>query len=199
MKRNKIFVAITGGIGSGKSTVAKIIADMGYPVYSADAVARNIYDEPEILTKIVATFPQCIAEGKVDRKKLAGIVFADANKLSELNAITHPSIMKKLFAMMESGTEKAAFAEVPLLFESGSEKDFDRVIIVMRDAQTRIAAVMQRDGLTVEEVVSRIKYQYNYERNPNTGHTVLYNNGDISSLKDSVVRIIHEILGDIRA
>ena len=199
MKRNKIYVAITGGIGSGKSTVSAIIAGQGYPVFSADAVARGIYDDAEIYSGVAKLFPQCIEEGKVDRKKLADEVFADADKLSRLNALTHPYIMRKLFAQMDSCAGKIAFAEVPLLFECGAEGDFDRVIIVMRDIRKRIHSVMMRDGLTEQEVIARINNQFNYERIANNEHTVVYNDGDISSLKGSVIRIVHEIIGDIRS
>lgn len=195
MKRNKRFVAITGGIGSGKSTVAKIIAEMGYPVFSADTVARGIYGDSEVYKKVAAHFPDCLNDTGVDRKKLAAAVFSDSAKLQLLDGITHPAIMQKLFAQMAECAGEAAFAEVPLLFECGADKDFDNVIVVMRDVSARIDSVMRRDGLTREEVAARIKNQYDYERNPNTGHTVLYNNGDFASLKDGVVRVVHEILG----
>lgn len=193
MKRNKLYVAVTGGIGSGKSTVMKILSGLGYPVFSADAVARNIYDEPAIFNKIRADFPDCVTGGKVDRKKLATLVFGNQEKLQHLNHLTHPFIMQKLFSQMEECSGAAAFAEVPLLFESGSEGEFDRVIIVSRDLSERIRAVMSRDGLTEQEVAARVKNQYDYERNSISGHTVLYNDGDLLSLESKVKRIVHEI------
>lgn len=199
MKRNKVFVAITGGIGSGKSTVGAIVAEIGYPVFSADAIARGIYDIPEIRDRVAGLFPQSVSDGKVDRKKLADTVFSDSGKLAQLDAVTHPAIMRRLFSEMEKCDGKIAFAEVPLLFESGSEDCFDRVIVVMRERSSRIASVMERDGLTEAQVSARIKNQFDYERNLNTGHTVLYNNGDIASLKDSVVCIVNEILCNIRS
>ena len=199
MKRNKIYVAITGGIGSGKTTVAGMIAEMGYPVFSADAVARGVYSDPDIFEKVTEMFPQCVSGGTVDRRKLAEEVFSDAGKLAKLNALTHPYIMRKLFSLLEEGAGKVAFAEVPLLFECGAEKDFDRVIVVMRSARARVEAVRDRDGLSEQEVAARMKNQFDYERNLNTGHTVLYNDGDLESLKGSVVRVVHEILGSIRS
>lgn len=197
MKRNKIYVAVTGGIGSGKSTVLNILKQMGYPVFSADEIARNIYDDPEVFLRTEKAFPACVSGGKIDRKRLAEEVFSDAEKLKKLDEITHPLIMQKLFSKMQQCEGAAAFAEVPLLFESGEEKHFDRVIVVLRERDKRIASVMERDGLSEEQVSARIKNQYDYERNPYTGHTVLYNDGDLASLKESVVRIVHEIIGSI--
>lgn len=197
MKRNKLFVAITGGIGSGKSTVAGIIRELGYPVFSADAIAHNIYNEPSVLKEVAEKFPQCVQEGVLDRKKMAETVFSDREKLAALNEITHPVIMRRLLSDMERSDGKVVFAEVPLLFESGSEAMFDRVIVVLRDRRARIGAVMKRDGVTEPEVVSRIQNQFDYERNPNTGHTVLYNDGDLKSLQSGVVRIIDEILRSV--
>lgn len=198
MKRNKIFVAITGGIGSGKSTVAEILSGLGYPVFSADAVARDIYNDPTVFKRVSELFPQCVEGDSVNRKKLAETVFADASKLAQLNALTHPIIMRRLFLQMQECRGGIAFAEVPLLFESGSAEQFDKVIIVMRSEELRTEAVMKRDGLTREAVAARIKNQYDYERNLNTGHTVLYNDGDISALKCKVVRIVNEIVRNNR-
>ena len=99
---------------------------------------------------------------------------------------------------MQECRGEIAFAEVPLLFESGSAEQFDKVIIVMRSEELRTEAVMKRDGLTREAVAARIKNQYDYERNLNTGHTVLYNDGDISALKCKVVRIVNEIVRNNR-
>ncbi len=198
MKRNKIFVAITGGIGSGKSTVAEILSGLGYPVFSADAVAREIYKDPTVFKRVSELFPQCVEGDSVNRKKLAETVFADASKLAQLNALTHPIIMRRLFLQMQECRGEIAFAEVPLLFESGSAEQFDKVIIVMRSEPLRTEAVMKRDGLTREAVAARIKNQYDYERNLNTGHTVLYNDGDISALKCKVVRIVNEIVRNNR-
>lgn len=194
MKRNKLYIAVTGGIGSGKSTVMEIISGLGYPVFSADTVARTIYDEPEVFQEMQANFADCMTGGKVDRKKLAACVFGDREKLALLDRLTHPFIMRKLFRKMEECSGDAAFAEVPLLFESGSETDFDRVIVVMRPLTDRIRAVINRDGSTEQEVTARIKNQYDYERNLISGHTVLYNDGDLCSLEQKVKRIVHEII-----
>lgn len=193
MKQNKIYVAVTGGIGSGKSTVIGMIRKMGYPVFSADEISRTIYADPGIQEKIERHFPECISEMGIDRAKLSGIVFSDKDRLEMLNSITHPAIMENLFLEMEKSTSVLVFAEVPLLFEEGYERRFDQVIVVLRDRESRIASVQVRDGLSKEEVVARIKNQFDYEKNKIIAHTLIYNDGDLNALYQKVERAINEI------
>lgn len=186
MKRNKIFIAVTGGIGSGKSAAVAAIAAAGYPTFSADAFARTIYEDREVLRAVKARFPDCVAGDKVDRKKLAEIVFHDGQALAALNAFTHPAIMRRMFSAMERADGRLIFAEVPLLFEGGYERDFDEVIVILRERESRIAAVVKRDGIGAEEAEARLKNQFDYEKNLPSGHTVIYNDGDLCSLNRQV-------------
>ncbi len=189
----KTYVAVTGGIGSGKSTVIKMIGERGFHVYSADEAARNIYDDPLVKAKVRTVFPECFSGDVPDRKKLAEEVFADRNKLERLNNITHPAIMEKLFVQAESDSDRVIFFEIPLLFESGYEGRFDKVIVVMRDKSLRINSVMRRDGLSEEQVKARIANQIDYEKIQKTAHTIIYNNGDLPSLRNRVNGILDEI------
>ena len=97
---------------------------------------------------------------------------------------------------MDRAESKIVFAEIPLLFEGNYQSLFDKVIVVMRDMEDRIRAVAERDGLSRTQILARIKKQCNYEKNYFSGHTVIYNNGDISSLKEQVVRIVNEFLSN---
>lgn len=198
MKQNngKIYTAVTGGIGSGKSTVMRFIAELGYPVLSADEAARNIYDEAEVLLQIRERFSDCFTDGAVDRNKVSAAVFKNRDRLNELNEITHPAIMKKIFSRAEREDGRFIFFEIPLLFEGGFEKLFDHVIVLMRDKKTRIAAVEARDGLSGAEVAARIKNQFNYEKNLSNGHTVIYNDGDIASLYNKVSEAVRKIVAE---
>ena len=189
----KMYVAVTGGIGSGKSTVIKMIGERGFHVYSADEAARNIYDDPLVKAKVRTVFPECFSGDVPDRKKLAEEGFADRNKLERLNNITHPAIMEKLFVRAESDSDRVIFFEIPLLFESGYEGRFDKVIVVMRDKSLRINSVMRRDGLSEEQVKARIANQIDYEKIQKTAHTIIYNNGDLPSLRNRVNGILDEI------
>ncbi len=191
MKQSKRYIAVTGGIGSGKSTVARLIGAMGYPVFSADAAARDIYSDPCVLAEVRRQFPACIRGGEVDRKALADVVFSDKAALRALDSITHPAIMRRLWDAMRAAQGRLVFAEVPLLLEGGYEDTFDGVIVVRRPREERIRAVIERDGLTREEVLSRMKNQFDYEKNPLNGHTVIENDGDVAALKAAVEQVVY--------
>lgn len=194
MRQNKYYVAVTGGIGSGKSEVLKIIHSLGYPVFSADAIAHEIYDDPNVLKKTVQEFPECVVGQRIDRQKLADLVFCDELKRKKLEAITHPAIMQILFHKMEQASSEFVFAEVPLLFEGGYEKDFDAVIVVMRNLETRIRSAAERDKVSEQKIILRIKNQFDYEKNSVSGHTVIYNDGNLLSLTDQVKQVVNEIV-----
>ena len=192
MKQSKRLIAVTGGIGSGKSAVLEHLRSLGFATVSADAIARGIYEDEEVLGKTREAFPDCVGD-TVDRKKLAAVVFADEEARKRLEAITHPAIMCRLFAQALACRGNVVFAEVPLLFEGGYASMFDGVIVVLRPLASRLAAVMRRDGLTEAEAMARIRNQRDYEKNPPIGHTVLYNDGDLAALNEQTERILHEV------
>lgn len=186
-------IAITGGIGSGKSTVAAMIEEAGYPVFSCDEIYREVQTSEEYRRNISRYFGEAIENGVLNREKLAEIVFSDDEKRKILNSVTHPMIMRRLYERMSAfGT---AFAEVPLLFEGGFEKDFDDVIVVYRNPEERIAAVCKRDKTDEEKVIARIKKQADYEKIIKEGHTVIYNDGDLVSLRKKVLSTLEKIFG----
>ena len=160
MMQNNLKIAITGGIGSGKSTVASVISEQGYPVISCDAVYRKLLENESVVKLLAKEFGDITNCGKLDRKKLADIVFCDEKRLQKLNEITHPLIMEEVFKLMSG--ESVAFCEVPLLFESGYEKYFDAVIVVLRDKDERVNSVVKRDNIPENTVLSRINSQFDY-------------------------------------
>ncbi len=176
-------IAVTGGIGSGKSTVLALLRDLRYPVFSCDEIYRELCSEPQMLALLEGRFPGCVKEGRLDRKVLSAMTFGDAAALNALNALTHPRIMERLLAKMEPYS--LSFAEVPLLFEGGYEGMFDGVIAVLRDKDARVSSVAARDGLSEEEILLRMARQYDYTRLP-PGCGVLYNNGDEAALRESL-------------
>jgi dephospho-CoA kinase len=158
-------IAITGGIGSGKSTVSRYLAQKGYPVFSCDEISKKIWETEEYQNVIASAFPLAVLDGDLDRKALSKIVFDNKDELARLNKIAHPYILKKLQEEMDLASADLVFAEVPLLFEGNYVHLFDGAIVVLREKEQRITSVKQRDGLTVEEVVARINNQFNYDKN----------------------------------
>ena len=157
-------IAITGGIGSGKSTVAKEILLLGFPVFSCDQIYREIMEDEAYIAQISNVFDGVVVEGKIDKNALSQLVFSDKTARNKLNSIAHPLIMSTLYARMQNCASDFVFAEVPLLFEGGYEKDFDDIIVVYRNKSERIKSVMDRDGVSELEVVSRMRSQIDYEK-----------------------------------
>ena len=178
-------IAITGGIGSGKSAVCRILKERGYPVFSCDEINRTLLSEKSYLDGLCALFPTCVKDGKLQKTALAALVFSDKEALETLNAYAHPRISERLRRDME-GAGKTCFAEVPLLFESGMTDLFDGVIIVLRNKEERIRAVVARDGLTPEKAEARMKQQFDYDGPLPDGCLVIENNGDEAALREKV-------------
>ena len=152
-------IAITGGIGSGKSSVLQCVQTLGYPVFSCDEIYSHVIKTPEYIQKISETFPTVVVNGRVDKKKLASIVFQNDKLRQKLNEIAHPLIMSRLYAEMDQSQSDFVFAEVPLFFEGGYENEFDAVIVVDRREEDRIRSVCERDSISIIEAKSRIHAQ----------------------------------------
>lgn len=191
--KSNLKIAVTGGIGSGKSTAIKIISELGYKTVSLDQVYADLLENQvfvENICNITNTLP-IKADGKksIDRKAIADKVFADKTALKALNSYTHGEILKKAF---ERGGKGIVFYEVPLLFENGYQKFFDKVIVIKRDLSERIKSVCLRDGLSDNDVLKRMKNQYDYEKNDLSVHIIILNDGDIASLKNNIVKAIDQ-------
>lgn len=192
MKQSKK-IAVTGGIGSGKSTVMKIIAGKGYPIFSCDEIYSQLTSDSDFLNILRHSFGDILkSDGTLDRKKLSEIVFNNPAKLAELDKITHPAIYKEMFRMADEAGG-ICFCEVPLLFESGAESLFDGVIIVMRNEEQRIKSVTARDKLPEQDVKKRISNQFDYNSADFAMYYVIHNNGDLSELEWQTEEIIKKI------
>lgn len=178
-------IAITGGIGSGKSAVCRILKERGYPVFSCDEINRTLLSEKSYLDGLCALFPTCVKDGNLQKTALAALVFSDKEALETLNAYAHPRISERLQRDMD-GAKKTCFAEVPLLFESGMTKQFDGAIVVLRNKEERIRAVVTRDGLTPEKAEARMKQQFDYDGPLPDGCLVIENDGDEAALREKV-------------
>ena len=190
----KVKVAITGGIGSGKSLAAQYISEIGYPVFSCDQIYKEIIKSEEYIHLISRNFPACVTDNQIDRRALADIVFKDKTKLEILNRLAHPLIMNELRSRMESCSAKLVFAEVPLLFECGYENEFDFIIIIMRNLKARITDIARRDGISEDDIIARINNQFHYSEENISKHStkayILYNNDNEDRLEQEIKKCL---------
>jgi dephospho-CoA kinase len=158
-------VGLTGGIGSGKSTVAKIFEVLGIPVYYADDAAKRLMNEDkELKAAITRHFGnESYINDQLNRSYLASVVFNNEEKLSLLNSLTHPATILDASQWMQKQTTPYIIKEAALIFESGSNQHLDYVIGVYAPAPLRIRRTMDRDHITQEEVLKRISRQMNEE------------------------------------
>jgi dephospho-CoA kinase len=170
-------VGLTGGIGSGKSTVAKIFEVFGIPVYYADEAAKDIMNEDEDLkNEITKHFgPESYVGGKLNRKFIAERVFNNKENLDLLNSIVHPATFRDSDSWMKKQTTPYLIKEAALIFESGAQKFLDYVIGVSCPESLRIGRVMNRDKIAAEEVKSRMKNQLNEEKKMSLCNFVIIN------------------------
>lgn len=158
-------IGLTGGIGSGKTTVAKIFEALGIPVYYADDAAKNLMNtDPALRTHIIKHFGErSYNNGELDRKYMASVVFNDKAKLELLNSLTHPATIRDAEEWMKKQTTPYIIKEAALLFESGANEAVDKVIGVSAPLPLRIQRTILRDNITEEEVLKRIDRQINEE------------------------------------
>jgi dephospho-CoA kinase len=187
-------IGLTGGIGSGKTTIANYFRAAGIPVYIADDEARKIMESPEIIAEIKNVFGNTIFENDIlIRSKLAEIVFDNPEKLQKLNAIIHPAV-KKHFSQWILNYKSAPFViyEAAILFESGSYKNCDFIITVTAPVESRIERVVQRDKTTRENVLKRIAMQWNDEQRFSKSDFVIENiNPEIAKIEvDKTLKIL---------
>lgn len=190
---NTIKIAITGGIGSGKSAVCQFIKEQGLPVFSCDEIYSQLLKLPAFIEKIAAEFDGVInSDGSLNRKALAEKVFNDEVSLKKLNAITHPEILQAAFNKMEK--YRLSFLEVPLLFENGFEKLFDGVIVVCRDRNERINAIMKRDKISQGQAILRLNSQLKYDNCDFSKYYVIHNCSNLVYLKQNTLEILKKII-----
>jgi dephospho-CoA kinase len=191
-------IGLTGNIGSGKSTVAKMFAARGIPVIDADGLARELQAPGQpAYTEIAAAWPEAVApDGQLDRKRLGDIVFSNASALRRLESIMHPRIQTlsraRADAFAEAGHPLALY-EASLLIESGRDKELDGLIVVTASPATRMARVVARDGLREEHVRARMRAQLPQEDKVRLANHVIDNDGDLAATEAQVDRIVAEL------
>lgn len=193
----KKLIAITGGIGSGKSLLTDYFASLGYAVFSADEIYSDLLKDEYFVKGIcdAVGVRAVLANGRytLDRKAVAEKVFGNPAERKKLDDFTHDAIMSEMFSRAND-CSGVVFCEVPLLFESGYDKYFDCVIVVFRNENERINSVVSRDNKSEELVKEIIKNQYDYSKLAENGHTIFVeNNGTPRFLYEKANEIIEKI------
>jgi len=188
-------IGLTGGIGSGKTTVAKMFEDLGVPVYYADDKAKELMQKsPRIKAKIKQMFgSQAYFNNKLNTQYLANIVFSDPNKLSVLEKIVHPVVLEDFLSWAEKQTTDFVIMENAILHKSGMDKYMDYVILVTADDEKRLERVIKRDKTTAESVQRRINNQLNTQIMLKKSNFIIKNNFLINDLKREVEKTFNNL------
>ncbi len=190
MANSKIFrVGLTGGIASGKSTVAKFFAALGVPIIDTDQVAREVVEPGQPpLERLVERFGRAILtpDGHLDRPKLREIVFSDPRARADLEALTHPAIGTAVEAWSAAAAGPYQILIIPLLVEKNLTSQVDRVLVVDCDEELQIRRLQARDGSTVEQARAILNVQTSRTARLKSAHDVIQNDGDLSVVRDQV-------------
>lgn len=194
-----MIIGLTGGIASGKSTVSKILRELGVEIIDADIKAKEISEREDVVKEIGNIFGKEVinSEGKIDRLKIKEIVFNNKEKLKKLNDLIHPKVMEEFKKIKENtGKNDIIIFDVPLLFESGMDKMCDKIILVFTDKKIQIKRMLERDGITEELAEKIINSQMSLEEKLNKSQIHLENNGTIEDLRKKSETIYRELKGE---
>ena len=197
----KPIIGILGGIGSGKSTVAAEFAKLGCKVIDADEIAHELLDEPTVKEKVVGLFGRTILDSteKIDREKLAELVFADADKLSSLNRIIHPLVLQRAEELIEQYNRqnqvKAIVLDMPLLVEVGWDKRCGRLIFIDCEQKLRLDRA-KKMGFDKNQVKIRENFQISLDNKVKLADNTIENNSDFLALAGQVADIFSDIVNN---
>jgi len=191
--KHPIIIGLTGNIGSGKSTVAAFLREMGYPVLDADLLAERARELKK--AELKALFPEAFLGEELDRRRLAQLVFSDPQRLRALEELIHPEVRRLLAEELSRLEAPLVFVEIPLLFEKGWEGRLQGTILVAAPLEERLKRAMARLGLSREEVLARERAQMPEEEKRRRATWVLENRGSLEDLRAQV----QALLGEIRA
>lgn len=190
---------LTGGLASGKSTVARLLREQGVPVIDADALAREVVEPGTSgLAAIVERFgPDVLTnEGRLDRPRLGERVFGDERELAALNTIVHPRVREAFARQVEAhrrADEPLVGYEVPLLFENHLEDELRPVVLVATSQARQVERAMARDGLPRERVLERLRAQLPLSEKLARADLVIHNDGDLEALRSATREVAHEL------
>lgn len=187
-------VGLTGGIGSGKSTVAAVFEKLGVPVYYSDARAKELMCSDILRTQIVEVFSEQVynEDGMLNRAVMAEQVFGHPERLAQLNAIVHPAVERDFLSWASAQDAPYVIQEAAILIESGAHRQMDQIVVVKAPLETRIKRVVKRDGASEEQVLHRIKAQIlEEEREKYANYTILADGKEM--LLPQIIKIDSEL------
>jgi dephospho-CoA kinase len=206
MLRPFLLVGLTGGIATGKSTVSAIFRALGAVIIDADLLAREVVEPGEpALAEIAQEFGPAVltADGRLDRKALGAIVFADPARRKRLEALTHPRIRERFQRQLDDLTARGfrgvVFFDAPVMIESGNYKTMDRLVVVSTDTATQIARLMARDGIDREEALRRIASQMPLAEKAKLADHVIDNSGSLAATEAQARRVHAALMAEISA
>lgn len=179
--------AITGSIGTGKTTIANLFRERGYQIYDADEIVHELYKDKSVLKKVEEMFPLAFVKGTMESKVIANVIFHDKDKKKELEDYIHPLVKKEILKVDN------CIVEVPLLFESKMEDIFDKVILVYCNKEEQIKRIMKRNALTKEEALLRINSQMDINEKIKLSDFVIINEGTVDDINKQVDDIIAKL------
>lgn len=192
-----MILGLTGGIGTGKSTVANMLKEKGIPVVDTDLISREVIEYPEIIEKIKLEISNEVFDfnNKLDRKKISEIVFENQEKLKKLNEIMHPEILKKMWDEVEElkKNHKIIVVDVPLLFEINMEKEVDKILLIYASKEIQLKRIMERDGRTREEAVKIISSQMPLYKKREKSDYIIQNNDSLEKLEKNLDKIVQKL------
>lgn len=194
-------IGLTGGIGSGKSTVARELRDKGALIIDADAISRQLMEPGQrVLAQTVEAFGQQILTetGELNRQALAQIIFSDEHARAQLNAIVHPAVREEANRIAQEASQDANFTgviveDIPLLAETGQADRFDAVLVVEADLETRIRRLVEARGMQEQDARARIAAQAKDEERRKIATWVVDNSGDFDTMHEQVEKIWQKI------
>jgi dephospho-CoA kinase len=190
-----LILGLTGSIGMGKSTTAKFFREAGVPVHDSDAAVHRLY-EGEAVAPVEAAFPGTVTDGRVDRAKLSGKLIGNPDAIKRLEAIVHPLVraVSQRFMQAQAGRgARAIVLDVPLLFETGGEKNVDAVVVVSAPADVQRARVLSRPGMTVERLDALLARQMPDAEKRARAHFVVDSSRSFDSARAQVRGIVRAI------
>lgn len=192
-----MILGLTGGIGTGKSTVANMLKRKGIPVVDTDLISREVIQYPEIIEKIKLEISNEVFDfnNKLNRKKMSEIVFENQEKLKKLNEIMHPVILKKMWDEVEKLKKdyKIIVVDIPLLFEINMENEVDKVLLIYSSKEIQIERIMNRDGRTREEAIKIINSQMPLYKKREKSDYIIQNNDSLEKLEKNLDKIVQKL------